>query len=174
MQFRCHLHLHGKFGKAFNIRTLGLKGFHLEERLSTQPIFASSRKSLPFWQGTFATTVDSRFSENHGVWKSQKKSHSTLRAKRAMFTFWVDKSSLKMPKIVNFWKPELRPNSVTRQVKWNRTKIGGKCQNRTKYSFFPSFFLYFALHRSSFVLCGCKIKRLLAWGFFLSLSRNFN
>ena len=26
------------------------------------------------------------------VWKSQKKSHSTLRAKRAMFTFWVDKS----------------------------------------------------------------------------------
>ena len=28
----------------------------------------------------------------HGVWKSQKKSHSTLRAKRATFTFWVDKS----------------------------------------------------------------------------------
>ena len=33
----------------------------------------------------------------HGVWKSQKKSHSTLRAKRATFTFWVDKSSSKMP-----------------------------------------------------------------------------
>ena len=28
----------------------------------------------------------------HGLWKSQKKSHSILRAKRAMFTFWVDKS----------------------------------------------------------------------------------
>ena len=28
----------------------------------------------------------------HGVWKSQKKSHSTLRAKRATYTFWVDKS----------------------------------------------------------------------------------
>ena len=28
----------------------------------------------------------------HYVWKSQKKSHSTLRAKRATFTFWVDKS----------------------------------------------------------------------------------
>ena len=28
----------------------------------------------------------------HGVWKSQKKSHSTLRAKPATFTFWVDKS----------------------------------------------------------------------------------
>ena len=25
----------------------------------------------------------------HNVWKSQKKSHSTLRAKRATFTFWV-------------------------------------------------------------------------------------
>ena len=42
-----------------------------------------------------------------GVWKSQKKSHSRLRAKRATFTFWVDKSILKMPKMVNFasfWK----------------------------------------------------------------------
>ena len=43
----------------------------------------------------------------HCVWKSQKKSHSTLRAKRALFIFWVDKSSLKMPKmfiLANFWK----------------------------------------------------------------------
>ena len=28
----------------------------------------------------------------HGVWKSQKKSHSNLRAKRATFTYWADKS----------------------------------------------------------------------------------
>ena len=28
----------------------------------------------------------------YSVWKSQKKSHSTLRANRATFTFWVDKS----------------------------------------------------------------------------------
>ena len=35
----------------------------------------------------------------HGVSKSQKKSHSTLRAKRATFTFWVDKSWWK-----NWWK----------------------------------------------------------------------
>ena len=28
----------------------------------------------------------------HGVWKLQKKSHSTLRAKRVTFTFWVDNS----------------------------------------------------------------------------------
>ena len=41
-------------------------------------------------------------SQNHGVWKSQKKSHSTMRAKRATFTFWVDKSLLKMPKMVHF------------------------------------------------------------------------
>ena len=30
--------------------------------------------------------------KSNGVWKSLKKYHSTLRAKRAMFTFWVDKS----------------------------------------------------------------------------------
>ena len=45
---------------------------------------------------------------HHGVWKSQKTSHSTLKAKQATFTFWVDKKSLKMPKKVNFdkfWKP---------------------------------------------------------------------
>ena len=63
----------------------------------------------------------------------RKKSPSTLRAKRAPFTFWVDKRLSKMPKIVNFgeflktWS--LRSKSVTRQVSFNRTKIGGKCQN---------------------------------------------
>ena len=35
----------------------------------------------------------------HGVRKSHKKSHSTLRAKRATVTFWVGKS---WPKMVNF------------------------------------------------------------------------
>ena len=54
----------------------------------------------------------------------------------ATFTFWVDKSSSKKPKIVNFddflktWN--LRSNSVTRQVIFVRTKIGGKCQNWKK------------------------------------------
>ena len=67
----------------------------------------------------------------HGVWKSQKKYHLILRAKRATFTFWID--ILKMPKIVHFceclktWS--LWSNSVTRHVSFNRTKIGGKCQN---------------------------------------------
>ena len=62
----------------------------------------------------------------HSVWKSQKKSHSTLRVKRASFTFWMDKSSLKRPKMVNFgeflknWS--LRSNSVTRQIIVKRIK----------------------------------------------------
>ena len=36
----------------------------------------------------------------HSVWKSQKKSHSKLRAKQ------IDKSSLKMPVSASLWKPE--------------------------------------------------------------------
>ena len=36
------------------------------------------------------------------MFENQKKSHLTLRAKRATFTFKVDKSSLKMPKSVYF------------------------------------------------------------------------
>ena len=35
---------------------------------------------------------------HHSVWKSQKKSHSTLRAKGATFTFWVDKRFIKNAK----------------------------------------------------------------------------
>ena len=50
-----------------------------------------------------------------------------MRAKRATYKFWMDKSSLKMPKMVNFdeflktWN--LLSNSVTRQVNFNWTKI---------------------------------------------------
>ena len=65
----------------------------------------------------------------HSVWKSEKKSHSVLRAKRATFTFWVDKSSLKCQK---WWiwrvfeNMKLPFNSVTRRVNCKRTKVGGK------------------------------------------------
>ena len=56
-----------------------------------------------------------------------------MRAKRATLTFWVDKRWLKMPKKVHFGEFLIalswRSNSVTRQVSFNRTKIGGKCQN---------------------------------------------
>ena len=66
----------------------------------------------------------------HGVSKWQKKSHSTA---SYVFTFWVDKCQLKMPKMVHFGKFlktwSLRSNSFTRQVSFNMTKIGGKCQN---------------------------------------------
>ena len=60
-----------------------------------------------------------RVSLLHSVWKSPKKSHSTLRAKRATFTFRLTKKYLKMPKIVNFGKFlkkwSLRSNSVIKQ-----------------------------------------------------------
>ena len=44
----------------------------------------------------------------HGVWKTQKKYHSTLRAKRATFTFWVKliKICQKWSILASFWKPE--------------------------------------------------------------------
>ena len=52
--------------------------------------------------------------------KITEKSHSTLRAKRATFTFKVDKSSLKMPKMVHYDEflktRSLLSNRVTRQV----------------------------------------------------------
>ena len=79
-----------------------------------------------FLNGTFGGNY-------HSVWKSQKKSYSTLRAKRATFTFWVDKSSLKVPKMVHlgefFFKWSFRWNNVTRLVNLNWRKINEKCQN---------------------------------------------
>ena len=41
---------------------------------------------------SFSSNIIFASASCHGVWKSQKKSHSTLRAKRATYTFWVDKS----------------------------------------------------------------------------------
>ena len=69
----------------------------------------------------------------HNVWKLLKKSHSIIRAKRATFTFWADKSSSKNAKngtygeFLKAWS--LKSNSVTRQVIFYTTKIGAKCQN---------------------------------------------
>ena len=58
-----------------------------------------------------------------------KKSHSTLRAKRACLHFEWTKVHKKchFEDLLNTWS--LRSNSVSRQVTFNRTKIGGKCQN---------------------------------------------
>ena len=47
--------------------------------------------------------------QGHGVWKSQKKSHSTLWAKRATFFILSGQKLFKMPKkihLASFWKPE--------------------------------------------------------------------
>ena len=66
----------------------------------------------------------------HGVWKSQKKSHLSLRAKRATFTFLSGQKFIKNGPFSEFLKTwSLRSNSVTRQVNFNRAKNGGKCQN---------------------------------------------
>ena len=50
-----------------------------------------------------------------------------------MFTFCEDKSLLKMAIVINFCEflktCSLWSNSVTRQVNFNWSKIGGKCQN---------------------------------------------
>ena len=59
--------------------------------------------------------------------KSHKKSHLTLRAKRAVFTFWIDKSWLKMPKIVNlltFWNPKTCSQTVLPDIQTHKHKIG--------------------------------------------------
>ena len=64
--------------------------------------------AVGFWGDTVSGNYP-KMSHRHGVWKSQKKSHLTLRAKWATFTFRVYKSSLKTQKMVNsasFWKPK--------------------------------------------------------------------
>ena len=58
----------------------------------------------------------------HNVWKSEKKYHSILGAKRATFTFWGAKI-VHMGECWSLWS-----NSVTRQVNCYRTIIGGKCK----------------------------------------------
>ena len=76
----------------------------------------------------FPVTYDRKVKSVHSVWKLEKKSHSTLRAKRATFTFWGDKSSLKMPKMANF--ATLRKSEAYGQTVLPESmgqKIGGKC-----------------------------------------------
>ena len=56
------------------------------------------------------------FNFDKGGWKLQKKSHFYI-ASEVKFTFWVDKSSLKMQKkseVLKNWS--IRSNSVTRQA----------------------------------------------------------
>ena len=53
----------------------------------------------------------------HNVWKSQKKSHSIMRAKRAKLTF--SSKNINFDKFLKTWS--LRSNSYTRQVTFNKT-----------------------------------------------------
>ena len=100
---QCGKILKGRQGRNLNKRsdkqrkTSNLDTIH-EQHVS--PSFHSSLHHL----GSLRSRKKSHFTciLEHSVWKSQKKSHSTLRAKRVTFTFWVDKSSLEMPKMVNF------------------------------------------------------------------------
>ena len=68
----------------------------------------------------------------HGVWKSQKKSHSTCERSELRLHFEWTKVNLKWPKMVHFgeflktWS--LRSNSVTKQVSFNWSKIGGNAK----------------------------------------------
>ena len=72
----------------------------------------------PRW--SMHSTTQIRTTLVHTVFENHRKSHLILRANRAKFAFWVDKSLLKMPKMVNFGEFQktwsLRSNSVTRQV----------------------------------------------------------
>ena len=62
----------------------------------------------------------------HSVWKSQKKSHSTCERSELRIHFeWTKMVNLGVYlKTFTQWF-----NSATRQVSFNRTKIGGRCQN---------------------------------------------
>ena len=93
------------------------------------------------------------------VWKSQIKSHSTLWAKQATFTFWVGKSSIKMTKKVNFGEflKSLRSNSVIRQVTFNRTKIDEKCQ-QMKSSYATFWVIFKHCERADWTLKHCIIE----------------
>ena len=51
-----------------------------------------------------------------------------MRTKQATFIFWVDKGSLKIPKMVNLASFE-KLKLVTRHVNFNSAKYCGKCQN---------------------------------------------
>ena len=75
------------------------------------------------------TLLDNLFLILYTVFENHRKSLiQHCERQRATFTFWVDKSKLKMAKMVNFGEVlktwSLWSNSVTRQVSFNRTKIG--------------------------------------------------
>ena len=94
--------------------------------------------------------MKSKWILQHGVGKLHKKSNSTLRAKRATFTNCLDKSPLKMPKMINLtclWKNwsfglTVLPDRSTLKGK----KLAGNAKNESfKWGILKDFhsFLYF-------------------------------
>ena len=82
---------------------------------------------LAFTQLSLQVEIGTQNEEKHIGSKSLKNvSYSKFRAKRAMLTFWVDKSSLKMPNIDFLKTGSFRSKSVTRHDNFNWTYIGGK------------------------------------------------
>ena len=86
----------------FEFNNRFLRSFHL----LWQPLrfnWANIRFFLCQRFSTQKTTRRQKYKNKyHSVIKSQKNSHSTLRAKRDTFTFWVDKSSFKNANSTSF------------------------------------------------------------------------
>ena len=78
----------------------------------------------------------------HGVWKSQKKSHSTFIYVYILSGQKFIKNAITIFKI-------LRLNSVTREITFNRTNFNGKCQNDENCQN-ATFLVIFIQYESSF------------------------
>ena len=104
------------------------------------PMCERQTKFMATIQQTFGLKIPKRFLFAclhrifimHGVWKSQKKSHSIASVASYIYILSGQKfiKSAKNGPFGEFLKTwSLRSNSVTRQVRFNRTKIGKKGQN---------------------------------------------
>ena len=114
------------------------RGFHLSIVKPAKPIFHQKVVLL-------IGSITIFYSNHHKVFRTFLNSQclkmtekvsfniSTMSAKRATFTFWMDKSSSNMPNMVNFGEflksQSLRSNIVTRHVTFYRKKNWFKCLN---------------------------------------------
>ena len=72
------------------------------------------------WNGTKLAAETDRHNKGRKVFENpRKKSHSTLRAKRATFTFWVDKSG-------PFWRVFDKPEACGQTVLPDRSILIGQ------------------------------------------------
>ena len=79
-----------------NPKLLNIVAYCWTKKIQSRSITSAPSFSVGKWiKRMFICKKGTATLHTHGVWKSQKKSHSRLRAKRATFTFWVDRSSSK-------------------------------------------------------------------------------